>query len=111
MIDNGPFFLRLENVVGEKTGETYNGEFQVKKYLSHKEGADVARLTESLCSGIFRQPETMDFLANLAELSFHITKAPEWYSDKGFALMDRSPVLKLHELLLELQKPPETKSV
>jgi len=105
--DNGPFYLRLEGVVGEKTGQTYNGEFHVKKYLTNREGTDVARLTEALCVGITRNQDQIVFLTTLANLAFHVIKAPEWWGDKGFDLKDKDPVWKLGELLLELQKPPK----
>lgn len=106
MIENGPFFLQLENITGEFTGEIYNGEFQVKKYLTNRERSDVARLTESWIRGIERNQDEMTFLSTLAHLAFHVTKAPTWWGDKGFDLQDREPVWKLADLLLDLQKPP-----
>lgn len=106
MMDNGPFFLRLEDVEGERTGTKYNGEFQVKKYLTNREGIDVARLIESLCTGIVRNQDQIIFISTLASLAFHVIKAPAWWGDRGFDLSDKEPVWKLAELLLELQKPP-----
>lgn len=109
VLDNGPFFIRLENVVGEKTGQIYNGEFQVKKYLTNREGTDVTRLAESLCVGISRSQEQIVFLSTLANLAFHVVKAPAWWGDKGFDLKDKEPVWNLGDQLLELQKPPKPK--
>lgn len=105
MIENGPFFLQLEDVVGERSGDIYKGEFQVKKYLTNRERSDVARLTEGWIRGIERNQEEITFLSTLAHLAFHVVKAPLWWGDKGFDLIDREPVWKLADLLLELQKP------
>jgi hypothetical protein len=110
-MDNGLFYLRLENVTGEKTGTVYNGEFQVKKYLTNREGIDVSRLTETLCAGIVRNESQIIFLTTLANLAFHVVKAPDWWGDRGFDLLDKEPVWQLGDKLLELQKPPKKEEV
>jgi len=99
MIDNSPVYIQLENVIGERTGASYSGEFKVKRFLNQRETTDAARLAENFLRGIERNEERLAFLSDLAHLAFHILEAPSWWGENGLDLLDKEPVWVLAEKL------------
>jgi hypothetical protein len=44
------------NCVGETTGQTYSGQFEMKKYLSHRDIVEASKVSNRLGSGLRRPP-------------------------------------------------------
>ncbi len=106
MTDNF-IYLKLEGVIGEKTGEKYDGDFKLVKYLTNKELGEVSRYLEFLCEGIARDPNIILLYQGVAHLKKHVVEAPKWWTDSenGLNLRDTEPVFNLYEQLVKVQNP------
>jgi hypothetical protein len=109
-VSNEPVYVCLDGCKGSDTGFDYSdGQFLIKKYLTHREKNDVIRLTELLLHNIERNQDAILFYSAIAQLAFHIVEAPEWWGDKGMDLIDREPVWALMERIYNLQNPDKVK--
>jgi hypothetical protein len=105
-ISNEPVYVTLDGCKGSNTGADYSeGQFLVKKYLSHREKNDVIRLTELLLRNIERNKDAILFYSALSQLAFHVVECPAWWGDKGMDLFDTEPVWALMDKIYELQNP------
>ena len=109
-VNNEPIYVCLDGCKGGVTGADYSeGQFLIKKYLTHREKSDVIRLTELLLRNIERNQEAILFYSAIAQLAFHVVESPEWWGDKGMDLLDGEPVWALMEKVYKLQNPESEK--
>jgi hypothetical protein len=112
MSDFVPFSL---HVVGEVTGETWTGDFQLKTRLSM---LDRLRLDNYFRFYIgesnpqFASARVMEIAEVLSQLRVRITKAPDWWATKGNGqdLEDMAPLKALYEVVVDIEKKAEAKS-
>jgi len=109
MINNDPIWIDID-CVGETTKERYYGRFQIKKYLTNKEKADVYRTANTISVGIQNVSE-IGFLHNLAFLEKHVISSDaSWWKTKdgetpGLDLLDEKPIYELSNKIYEVQNP------
>jgi hypothetical protein len=110
-ISNDPIWIDID-CTGETTNERYFGRFQVKRFLTNKEKAEVYRIASTISVGIQNIKE-LELLHNLAFLSLHVlTTDSTWWKSKdgdlaGMDLFDERPVLELSNQIYMLQNPPK----
>ena len=110
MIDNAPVWTEI-NCVGETTGSTYFGRFELKKYLSNREKSDISRLFEAYVRGISEDIPQRSLLYALAQLNFHIVSTDAtWWVEKGMDLLDDEPVVQLMSELRKHQTKKDEKA-
>jgi hypothetical protein len=89
------------SVVGELSGETFRGDFKVRKLLSHRQQlAYDAKRRELLGTNPNGTSNRADSLTEVfAQLSVRIVEAPSWWveSGGGMDLIDDNVVIKVFE--------------
>jgi hypothetical protein len=96
------------HVLGDKSGETYSGQFHVLERLNHRFELQKDRKYRELL-GLNPQDASEDskFRAEiLAELSVAFTSVPDWFKDSAFGelLVDNNVVVKLYEETMKVRQ-------
>jgi hypothetical protein len=96
------------NLIGNTTGQPYNGSFQVKTLLSRREQfqADARRREIIGPNGESAMPALQGEAFMLGQLSARIVKAPDWWdrSSGGIDLKDDNVISTLFEEALRAEK-------
>jgi hypothetical protein len=93
-------------VVGNRTKNTYEGDFVVKTYLTNSELIDVGLRLDTYNRGSQTVNQGVTLLNRaIAELEVRILKAPSWWkdSDHGRNLFDTNILLELFNKVMDAE--------
>lgn len=98
------------HVIGDRTGNTYTGEFVVRKFLSHRQLLAKDQLLREYLKGDNLQISTQVSRADqLSTCQTALDKAPDWWKEAngGLDLIDDNVLVDLFEQVLKIQKEAE----
>lgn len=98
------FYLKAK---GEKSGQSFEGDFTVKCILNIEEEVEVAIRTDRYNAGSKTLNPSMALInRTIAELEMRIIKAPTWWTDSGYGrtLVDKNVVYDVFTKAMEGEK-------
>lgn len=98
------------HVIGNRTGQTWTGEFKVQKFLSHRAMLQKDQLLRKYLSGENPQiTAQLELAAALSTCQSSLTKAPDWWnnSDSGLDLVDTNVLTEVYSQIVRVQDEAE----
>lgn len=105
VVNSVPFSI---SVVGETTGETFRGDFEAVKFLSHRQQLVLDQERRRLVGN--NAEDATDIARSLAQLfancNVRLTKTPSWWSEagNGIDLVDDNVALEVYTQAMKVQE-------
>lgn len=99
-MDDNKVVLQVETT--GRSGKKYNGSFEVRLYLTHRERGDASREFAKKSIGILSDDDVYYVFKSISVLNKHIIDKPEWWGD-GYELFDSEPIFELAKQLKDAQ--------